>query len=277
MRGGSDGDSLGSRIDAGRFTKPENRWELRRKSGSDAVARVEADGAPALQLLENRASNDVARCEFGVAMHSEHESFAEIVDQRRAFSAHRFGYEGHRIGADRECRRMELHELHIRKRRAGARGHCDAVARRFDRVRRVPVQSSDAARSENDRGGNVRAGYTGCVVVRVNAAHASVLDDEVVGGSFFYNVNRFHGTDCRDERFENFMARCIAAGLDDSSPLVRGFATESKFARIRSIEGCSEFEQFFDACGGVARENVDDLFVVDAGARAIGIECVKGR
>ena len=112
--------------------------------------RIEADGAPALLLLEDRARDDVARRELGVGMDAEHEALAEIVDERRALAANRLGYERHRIAPDRERGRMKLHELHVGEQGAGARRHRDAVAGRFDGIGRVAIEPADAAGRKHD-------------------------------------------------------------------------------------------------------------------------------
>ena len=130
--------------------KPKTVGNASGKRRADRGTRVEPDGAPALLLLEDRARDDVARRQLGVGMKPEHEAFAQIVDERRAFAAHRLGDQRHRIASDRKRGRMELHELHIGEHRAGARRHRDAVAGRLHGIGRVAVEPAHAAGGEHD-------------------------------------------------------------------------------------------------------------------------------
>ena len=117
------------------------------------LARVEIDGAVAL-LAEDRARDDVARRELGEPMLPLHEAHAARVDEDRAFAAHRLGDERERILRRVERRRMELHELHVGERDAGAMRDREAVARRDDRIRRVAIDLAAAARREHGRVGD---------------------------------------------------------------------------------------------------------------------------
>ena len=85
------------------------------------------------------------------------------------------------------------------------------------------------------------------------------------------HVHRF------DQRFENLVTGRVAAGFNDAAPLVRGLAAERELAGFGAIERGAELEKFFDARGRVARENLDDLPVADAGAGALRIDRVQAR
>ncbi len=150
MRGRSNGNILDSRIDAGGHTEAEDRRKGRRELRADCAARIETDGSAALLLLEDRASDDVARRELGIGMQSRHEAFAQVVHEGRAFAADGLGDERHGIASDRKRRRMKLNELHIGEQCAGARRHRNAVAGRFDWIRRIAIEPPDAAGCKDD-------------------------------------------------------------------------------------------------------------------------------
>ena len=79
-----------ARIDAGVAAKSVDRRKFGRKCFADGSARIETDESPALLLSEDCARDDVARRKFGVGMDREHEAFAQIIEQYRAFAANRF-------------------------------------------------------------------------------------------------------------------------------------------------------------------------------------------
>ena len=64
-------------------------------------------------------------------MPRQHETFAAIVDQGRAFAAQRFGRKRRRIAADHDRGRVELHEFRIGDDGAGARGDREPKATSF--------------------------------------------------------------------------------------------------------------------------------------------------
>jgi hypothetical protein len=59
--------------------------------------------------------------------------------------------------------------------------------------------------------------------------------------------------------------------------LMGRFASQLEFAGVVSIERSAKFEQLFDTRGRIVGEDIDDRFVVDAGAGALGIERVQSR
>ena len=69
----------------------------------------------------------------------------------------------------------------------------------------------------------------------------------------------------------------VAAGLDDAAPLMRGLASQRELAGVGAVERRAELEQLLDARRCVARENLDDLRVADAGAGALRVDCVQAR
>ena len=96
-------DRLARRIDAGRAAGRGDDREARREPRPDRRARVEED-APALRALAAMARATTSRGASSAPGTSGHEPLAGIVDQDRAFAAHRLADQRHRIGARRRAR-----------------------------------------------------------------------------------------------------------------------------------------------------------------------------
>ena len=69
----------------------------------------------------------------------------------------------------------------------------------------------------------------------------------------------------------------VSAGFDDAPALMRGLASERKFAALGPVECGAEFEQLFHPRGCVLSEDLDDLCVADAGAGALRVDRVQPR
>ena len=124
-----DRDQIARRIDAGAAAVFVHAGEALRERRADRRARIEERAAPGCKLGEHAARHDIARRKLGIGVDAQHEALARLVDQRRAFAAHRLGRERRRIAADVDRGRMELHELRIGDRRAGARRDGEAWPR----------------------------------------------------------------------------------------------------------------------------------------------------
>ncbi len=73
------------------------------------------------------------------------------------------------------------------------------------------------------------------------------------------------------------MTGCVSAGLDDAPALMRRLASQRELAGIGAIERGAKLQQILDARRRVARENLDDLGIADAGAGALRIDRVQAR
>ncbi len=111
---------------------------------------VEADRASVLRRHGARvgAGHDVAGGELAVGVGVEGETASAVVDEHGPLAPDRLGDE--EGGADREGRRVELHELEVGHRRSRADRGGDAVAGRPDGVGGVRVELSGPARGEDD-------------------------------------------------------------------------------------------------------------------------------
>ena len=84
---------------------------------------------------------------------------------------------------------MKLHELHVRERRAGASRHRDAVARRFDGIRRVTIEPADTTGRQDDGARAKMRALHRSHYVCVDARHATVLAAiKIVGHDVFHDL-----------------------------------------------------------------------------------------
>ena len=95
--------------------------------------------AVAHPLARNRPRHHVARRQLKQGMIPLHESLAAIVAQVRPFAAQRFRQQEPRHTRQRQCRGMELVELHVRQHSAGLKRKRNAVAGGHSGVGRVGV------------------------------------------------------------------------------------------------------------------------------------------
>ena len=121
-----------------------DHWKPLRKTRPEGASRIEKH-APAIgDAGPDRARHHVARLELAAAV-ARHEPFAGVVDQDRAFAAHRLAHQRHRVEADIERGRVELHELHVGERRTGTGGERQSLSNRAERIGGVAVKPADAA------------------------------------------------------------------------------------------------------------------------------------
>ena len=104
-----------------------------------------------LHLVVDGAGDDVARRELGVADGSGHERLAVRPPQDRPLAAQRLADQERLRLRVVQAGRVELDELHVADRHAGAVGHGDAVAGRDVGVGRVEVHLAGAAGGQQRR------------------------------------------------------------------------------------------------------------------------------
>ena len=151
-------DRREDRVDAGvRHRELARAGELVEDLLGPEVPQVEhhraVDTAAGLDLGRLRARDDVARGQLErVRRVALHEALAVLVDQVAALAAAALGDEDPRRV---HRRRVELHELHVLERQAGAKRHRHPVAGAGVGVRRRAVEAPRAAGREDRR----RAGH----------------------------------------------------------------------------------------------------------------------
>ena len=144
------------------------------------VAQVEEDAAvDAAALVDLRllgAGDDVAGGQLHLVRRvAGHEALALGVQQVAAFAARSLGDED---AAFLERRRVELDELHVHQRHAGAIGEGVAVAGRDQGVGGRRVDATEAAGRQHDGLRRQRLDLAGAHVDRDGAPAAAIVDDE---------------------------------------------------------------------------------------------------
>ena len=197
------------------------------------LARVEVDAAPLL-LAVDRARHHVARRELGVAVLLEHEPRALLVDEDRPFAAHRLGDQRERVLRRVERGGMELHELHVGERHAGAVRDGVAVARGDHRVGRVAEDLAAATRREHGRVGDDLHRLAGHA--RAHAERRAPRHDEVQHARPLEHADPLARPYALDERARDLGAGLVAVRVHDAVRRVRRLAAELELAARVEVE-----------------------------------------
>ena len=172
-----------------------------------------------------------------------------LVDEPRAAAAQRLGQQRHRVGARVERRRVELDELDVGERRAGAPGEREAVAGGLDRIRRPREDLADAAGRQHDRAGAVQHdGPSG--VAREDAGHAAAVHHELERQGALEDAQAAAVAQPLAERADDLGAGGIA-GVQDARARVRGLAREVEPAGGVAVEPRAERQELRQAIGAV--------------------------
>ena len=150
--------------------------KCRAKSGAQRLAGIEEDAVAGGDVRGHGARDDVARLELGAAM-PRHEPLAGFVHQHGALAAHGLADQRHGIEPDGQRGRMELHELHVGQRRAGASGQRQALADGAQRIGRVGIEPAQPAGREHDATGRA-AGRRSGRPRRQHARDAAIVDQQ---------------------------------------------------------------------------------------------------
>ena len=256
-------------IDAGLLAQAVNGREGCGEALADGLAAIEKGTAPAGDLVEDGARNDVARSELGARIDRRHEAIAVLVYQRRAFAAQRLRRKRRRVDPDVDSGGVKLHELRVADHGAGTSRHRDGFAARIRRVSRDGVEAAGAARRQHDRAGgkvfvDLFAGRTDAH--EAHAFDAPVGDDQLVRLVAFQHAYRRRRPHFGDECIENCCARAVARHVHDPAARVRRFLAEREFAVGVTVEGHAKRDEVGDAGGPFRRNEVGYVGVDDAGA-----------
>ena len=154
MLRGDDGDRLRRDVDAQPDELVVDVGEMLTDELGRLVADVEVDEIEpvALDLIVDRARDDVARGKLGALVVIGHEAVAGArVLEDPALAAHRLGDQEILDLEIVEAGRVELHELHVRHAAARAPRHRDPVPRRPARRGRIKIGAPCSAGGEDGR------------------------------------------------------------------------------------------------------------------------------
>ncbi len=185
-----------------------------------------AHAAPLADFDGHRAAHHVARREIlGVGRVALHEALAGGIGEIAALAARALGDQAARAV---DAGRMELHELHVLQRQAGAQHHAAAVAGAGVRRRAREVRAAVAARREDHL---VRAEAVQRAVREVERDHAAAgavlhdqVDREVLDEEACFVLQRL-----LVQRMQHGVAGAVGRGtgaLRDALAVVRGHAAE---------------------------------------------------
>jgi hypothetical protein len=226
--------------------------------------------AAALHLRVDAAGHDVARGQLLARVVAGHEGLALAVPQDAALAAQRLGDEEALRRRVIEAGGVELEELEVRHRRAGAPGHGQPVAGRHVRVRGVEVRLARAAGGEHGdargEGGDLPRRAVEHVGAErpVGPGDAGLRRGEQVDADLL-----LHDADAAlVARFEQGALHLAAGGVlgvGDAPPRVAPLAGQVQVALL-AVEADAELEQPADPVRPLADGDVDGVPVAQAGA-----------
>ncbi len=236
VRGRANRDRLRRGVDPRGAAEGVDRREMAREI-RDAPG-IEAHAAAGGEHAPNLARHHVARLQVA-AREAGHHRGARAVDQGRALAAHRLADQRHRVAADVERGRVELHELHAAQGGAGQRGHGDARAVRAARVGGVVEQPAHAAGGQHHARGAQHQILA--AALREDAAHAApfrgrAIEQQAAGGQALQHRDRRRGGHGGDQGAHDLPAGAVAGGVHDAPARVRGLQPDAKRAVRVAVE-----------------------------------------
>ena len=215
------GDGLDRGIEAGGAAACRDGGEARREIAAQRGTRVEEDTMAGGDVGGHGARDDVARLELGAPL-PRHETRAGLVDQHRAFAAHRLADQRHGIETDIERGGMELHEFHVGESGAGARRERQALTNGAQRIGGMGVEPAQpAGRQHHATGGQQAGAPRSC---RQHARHAAVVDQQAARLQPLDHGDGRRGAHGGNQRPHDRRARAVAGDMDDAPARVGGFA-----------------------------------------------------
>ena len=190
------------------------------------------------------ARHHVARREIAERVLPRHERFAVVVAQDRALSAQRFGEQRARHRRVMQRGGVELHELEIGNRDAGAQRHRDAVAGGQQRVRGDREALAGAAGGDDGVG---RAQHPlGPLRVDGNHSRCAAVLDEQVGGEPSLVDFRTRSLDRDGQCSLDLGTRRVAARVDDAGDGVAALSSERE-GSVDAVEVSAQRHELADA------------------------------
>ncbi len=170
--------------------------------------------------------------------------------------------------------RVELHELHVADRHAGAQRHGHAVSGRFGRI---GGDAEELARATGGQDDVVGPYFDWLVRARWERGHPDAtasFDDEVeCEPRLEHGAGRAPGG--RDESAFDLGPGRRPSGVDHASARVASFARQGEQPGRLAVELDTERDQFVDPPWALVDENAHRLFVADPGARREGVGQVQ--
>ncbi len=231
------------------------------------VVLLRADAAAFADLDRHRARDDVAGREvLGGWRIALHEALAFGIGEIAAFAARALGDEAARAV---NAGRVELHELHVLQRQAGAQDHRIAVARAGMRGSGGEIGAAIAARRKDDERGAEAVNLAGRHVERDDAAAGAVFIHDEVDGEIFDVELGLVAQRLAVKRVQDRVARAVGGGagaLRDAFAEIRGHAAEGALVDLAFFgarEGHAEMFELVDGFRRLAAEIFDGVLVAE--------------
>ncbi len=256
MSGRRHRDRLFRRVDAGGHAACINRGEFFGEMRAERVGGVEQHAMAGGNFREHAARHDIARRQFSQRMPSRHETFAPVVDQRRAFPAQRFCRQRRRIATDHDRGRVKLHEFRIGDDSAGTRGDRKSKSAGLGRICRHRIEMPDAAGRQHHRARRNRHRFCYGVagLAQLQTSDRAVLGQKRFRGKTFDHPDRRRLAHGVDQRCDDSLAGHVTADMHDASGGMRGLLCHRELAFEVAIEWHAVTEQVVDARAGFACE-----------------------
>jgi hypothetical protein len=276
--GGSDGDEVSGEVEtaSGEFTGDSREAEVHR--GTVEVAEIEGDvvGAVEGHLTLDTAGDNVTGGEFSEGVERQHEAVTIFAAKVGVFAADGFGDEEWRAVREGEDRRVELGELDVGDRDTGAEGNGEAVGGGTGRVGgRRPELTGTTGGDDNRLGFQQRGCFTGCEFGNQPGA-AVAGDGEIDGEGSLPDIDGGAIANGGDESAFDLGAGGIAAGMEDATAAVGGFAAEKNLAgRVIAVELGADIEEPIDGLGSTLNQATNGIGIAQTGAGGEGICLVQ--
>ncbi len=280
MRGGSDRDQVGDRVDAVRAAgRQDGREALGPHRGAEvAPVQVHVLGAGELHPPGDRLGDDVPRRQLVQLVLPDHEAHAVGVHQVRALAADRLGDQrllALGVRAEPQHGRVELDELQVGHLGPGAQRQRHAVTGGDGRVGGGGEHLAHAAGGQHHRPGADRAdavalalahhvqGQAGRVARRVGqqVEHQCVLDQ----------LDARVGAHRLDQRPRYLRTGGVAAGVRDPAAVVTALAGQQDLALVVLVEGRAGGDQVPDRVRALGDQGAHGLLVAEPGTGHQGV------
>ena len=216
-------------------------------------------------LGQHGAHHDVARGELALGVDARHEALAGGVAQQGALAAQRLGDQRRRRGVGGEAGGMELHELEVADRGAGAIGHGHAVAGGDLGVGGARVDLACPAGGEDGDHRQVQRVLAVGQVERQRADAAAVDGEQVDDELVFVELHAAAQPGRLGQRARDLAAGGVAAGVQHAAHRVRALAAEHDLA-VLPVEAGADLHELAHAVGTFVDQHAHGFGVAQAGA-----------
>ncbi len=234
-------------------------------------------------FASDSTGHTIARGEITGTLVARNERLTRAVDQARALAAEGLRQKESRLARNLECSRMELHELEIHDRRAGAECHRDAVPCRNSRIGGLAIDLTGTASGEQD-GVRPRLVQRTVGTDEARARTSSALDDQIDDARMRVRGDTRQLGGALPERPPD-LASGRVTGMQHAAGAVRALDRQRRRAVVLAVELGAPLDQLSDVARAVLHQHVHGTSVTQAvaggdrilGVKLRGIVCANSR